>query len=113
MIETQRKRRGHAFMPPPRKAIPDIYDTEDIPAEDKIIYVHYFASNVDFYIAEMNFENGDAFGYTRFTDFPEGAEWGYIGLEELEQLSVHGGLIIVERDLYWEPVKFKEIKING
>jgi hypothetical protein len=34
---------------------------------------------------------------------------GYINLAELEEVNVHRGLVIVERDLHWEPCKFGDI----
>jgi hypothetical protein len=37
------------------------------------------------------------------------AEWGYIWLPEPEEVSTYHGLVIVERDLHWTPVKFGEI----
>jgi hypothetical protein len=39
---------------------------------------------------------------------PEGAEWGLISLNELEEVRVMAGPlpITVERDLYWTPVPF-------
>lgn len=108
--ETQRRRRGHNFLPPKSVKVPALYQTERIPTADKIIAVHYFMAGGDWYITEMNRETGEAFGYTRLAAFPEGAEWGNIDLSELEQLSALRGLVIIERDLYWEPVKFSEIR---
>jgi len=110
MIETQRKRRGHQFMP--TKAVmdkmPGMYATENTPADDKMIYAHYFSAMGDWRIAEMNAEAGEAFGYAKLSTYPEGAEWGYIDLAELEAVNVHR-LIIVERDMYWEPKRFADV----
>jgi hypothetical protein len=109
--ETQRRRRGHAFMPPKTimDKLPRLYTTDSIPAEDKIIPLHYFAASGDWWIAELG-DNGEAFGYVKLAAFPEGAEWGYIDLNELEQVNVAHGLVIVERDMHWTPVKFSDIK---
>jgi hypothetical protein len=110
--ETQRKRRGHNFLPP--KAVlgktPMLRTTDGIPFDDKTIWVHYFCAAGDWWIAELDAETGEAFGYTSLSASPEGAEWGYVSLEELEQVNAHHGLVIVERDCYWEPVKFSEVK---
>jgi len=35
------------------------------------------------------------------------AEWGYISLDELEEINI-GGLEI-DRDLWWKPTRFAEI----
>ena len=111
MLETQRKRRGHNFLPPKTVKVPGIMATDGIPVADKSIPLHYFCASGDWYIAEADFETGEAFGYAKLAAYPDGAEWGYIDLNELEQLNVHGGLVIVERDCYWTPVKFSDIKI--
>lgn len=111
MNETQRKRRGHAFMPPKAVLgkIPPLYGTEDVAIVDKIVWVHYFCAAGDWYLAELSEEDHDfAFGYIKLASDPQGAEWGYFALSELEQVNAHGGLVIVERDLHWEPRKFSE-----
>ena len=121
-MDSQRGQRGHDFLPADEalSTIPGAYGSEHIPAEDKTIWLHYFSAASDHYLAEVWHEPGQdgepgqwmAFGYARLAAFPEGAEWGYINLDELEQLRVEGpgGLpVIVERDLDWEPKKFSEI----
>lgn len=112
MTETQRRRRGHAFLPPKDvlRRIPAIYATENTPAADKTVWVHYFAASGDWYLTELDQETGEAYGYVKLAAYPEGAEWGYFDLGELEQVSVFNGLVIVERDMHWTPVKFSEVK---
>lgn len=120
MLETQRKRRGHAFLPPKAilRRVPLLYDTDSTPAEDKMIWIHYFAAGSDYWIAELDSVACEAYGYARHAHHPEGAEWGYICLPDLEQISLPGrindrrvpGLIIIERDMHWTPCKFSEIK---
>lgn len=125
MNETQRKRRGHAFLPPKDvlRRIPKLYETEDTHPLDKVIWVHYFTSVSDYYIAELDPETFEAWGYVKYANHPEGAEWGYIDLTDLERVNAPGsltdmdsatvvllpGLVIVERDCHWTPVKFREI----
>ena len=41
--------------------------------------------------------NTEAFGYMKLAAFPDGAGWGYFGLEGLEQVKAMGGLVIVDR----------------
>lgn len=121
-MDSQRGQRGHDFLPADEalSTIPGPYGSEHVPAEDKTIWLHYFCAASDHYLAEVWHEPGQggepgqwmAFGYARLAAFPEGAEWGYINLDELEQLLTEGpgGLpVIVERDLNWEPKKFSEI----
>src|SRR5690348_12149490 len=108
MEETQRKRRGHAFLPPQDilRKIPGLYATDGQEFGDKIVYIHYFSAAADFWITELDQDSYEGFGYVRYAQFPEGAEWGYIDLTDLEAVNVRGGLVIVERELHWEPKKF-------
>jgi hypothetical protein len=133
LVETQRELRGHDFLPSDAELaeIPGVYATEDTPGPLKKIRLHYFTAVADWWLTEVWLEDaGDdvdpplwmAFGYVRFASIPDGAEWGYVSLNELEQLKVTHrptddpiltvltdvGLvvpkvIIVERDLSWEP----------
>jgi hypothetical protein len=122
-MDSRRKDRGHRFLPPPDvlSQIPGARQTESTAAGDKTIWLHYFSAASDHYIAEAWQEpesQGEpdrwmGFGYARFAAFPDLAEWGYIDLDELEQVRVEGpgGLrVIVERDLAWQPKPFREIQ---
>jgi hypothetical protein len=114
--ETQRKRRGHAFWPSGEELakIPEVYETDGVPFDDKLIYLHYFCGGSDWYVAELDRETGEMFGYARLAIYPDGAEWGYTSLAGLEQLTAAGeindmrvpGMVIVERDLGFEPAPF-------
>jgi hypothetical protein len=94
-MDTQRRLRGHAFLPPRRvlDKAPAAYATENIAAEDKTIIAHYFSGGADYYIAEMWQEPGEvgepsrwmAFGYARLASHPEGQEWGYLDLGEVHK----------------------------
>lgn len=110
--ETQRRRRGHDFFPSDEALaeIPHAYETDGVPAESKVIWLHYFGGPLDLWVAEIDRETGESFGYLRLAGNPDGAEWGYTSLAELEQVNTAHGLVIIERDLHWEPRKFGEIK---
>ncbi len=112
MNETQRARRGHGFLPPAAELaeVPALYETDHIQAEDKLIPLHYFSAAGDWWVAEIGTDDGQllAFGYARLAGYPDG-EWGYVDLAELEQVNVHHGLVIAERDLWWKPRKFADI----
>jgi hypothetical protein len=122
-MDSQRQDRGHRFLPPPEvlSQIPGARESESTAAEGKTIWLHYFSAASDHYIAEAWPEPGSqdepdrwmGFGYARFAAFPDLAEWGYIDLDELEQVRVEGpgGLpVIVERDLAWQPKPFRDIR---
>jgi hypothetical protein len=104
--ETQRRRRGHAFYPP--GPLPALYSTERTRARDKEIHAHYFAGSCDWWLAEYDPDEGLAFGYACLGD-PQNAEWGYVHLPELEAVNVRGGLVVVERDLDWQPTRFADV----
>ncbi len=89
--------------------IPELYATEDVPLERKMIYQKWEIREIGFYwlIAELDRKKNIAFGYANLNnnDF---AEWGYIGMEELIDC---GG----SRDRAWKPCTFEEAmkKIKG
>lgn len=101
--------------------LPGLYETEDIPMLEKIIHMHLFCGNADWYIAEYDKENNLFFGFANLGDI-EMAEWGYISLDELKEIKVKipvtlqnagitgHGTVEVDRDLHWKPKKFKEIE---
>ena len=110
MEETQRIRRGHDFLPPPsvREKVPALYATEDVDAADKTVWLHYFGGSYDAWIVEADFDTGEAFGFVRIAGLGDG-EWGYVDLTEAE--AVNTGLVIIERDKWWEPKPFSEVAL--
>jgi hypothetical protein len=101
-VETQRKRRGHDFYPPAEEmaAWPKLYATDgEGLIRDKPIQAHYFQGGMDWYIAEYDPKENEAFGYV---NLGHGGEWGYIDLAEVESVRGQMGLPI-ERDLDFQP----------
>lgn len=90
--------------------------SEHIPAEDKIIHLHYFSDGSDHYLAEVSQREEDehwiGFGWAALAAFPEGAEWGHADLTEMEtmRVRVRGLPIIVERDLHWTAKPFRLVQ---
>jgi hypothetical protein len=102
-VETQHRRRGHDFYPPAEEmaAWPELYATDgDGPIGDKPIQAHYFQGGMDWYIAEYDPKENEAFGYADLG--MGGGEWGYIPLGDVEELRGQMGLPI-ERDLDFKP----------
>ena len=65
--------------------IPRLYETEHIPLQDKLIYLHFFIGGCDWYIAEYDGE--DLFwGFAILNDDFQNAEWGYISFSELKSI---------------------------
>lgn len=83
--ETQRRTRGHAFLPPQvvRRKTPALYATEAVPLADKLVVAHYFAGGFDWYVVEADWTTGEAFGLVKHNG---DVEWGYFWLGELEAI---------------------------
>jgi hypothetical protein len=85
-------------------AIPKLYETENIPNEQKTIcqtYVH-FAAGFYWLIAELDPKQNLAYGYANLND-DLFAEWGYISIDELRE---NRALEITD----WKPATFQEAK---
>jgi len=67
--------------------IPKLYETEDVPVKDKIIWMHFFLDNSDWFIAEFDGED-TFFGFVCLNGWQDCAEWGYISFKELKELKV-------------------------
>ncbi len=84
--------------------IPKLYETEDIPAEKKIIYQKWEIPQIGFYwlIAELDQKENLAYGYANLND-DTFAEWGYISLDKLIQNKV-------TKCHSWKPCSFEEAR---
>ena len=89
------------------KKLPALYETEEVALADKELVAKFFTpwSHWTWYAVEYDKNSGDCFGYVH-GDFDE---WGYFNLEELKKVAGPFGLKI-ERDKFWSPVKFSELK---
>ena len=89
--------------------IPKLYETENIPLKDKLIYLHFFIGGCDWYIAEYD---GDLFwGFVILNNDFQNAEWGYISFRELKEIKMDGWLEIdCEIEEVWQVCKASEIE---
>ena len=85
------------------------YGTDSTPADDKIVWLHYFYGGSDWYIVEKDSEpeQYQAYGYAKINDDEEMAEWGYIDIEALKKTNK------VELDFYWKPRPFGKISSDN
>lgn len=90
------------------QALPRLYSTEGSPAEEKVIHLHFFLGASDWYVAEYDPETRNFFGFVVLNGDYQMAEWGYFSLDELRKLK--DGPFEVDRDLWWQPTKFKDIR---
>jgi hypothetical protein len=84
--------------------IPGLYQTENVPLEDKIIFQRYHIKEIGFYwlVCELDPKENIAFGYANLNN-EEMAEWGEIDVSEL----LSNGAVL-DRD--WKPCKFSKAK---
>ena len=84
--------------------IPKLYETENVPVKDKLIYLHCFLGSCDWYIAEYD---GDDlfFGFAILNNDFEMAEWGYVSFNELKSIKVQGWL-----EVDCELEEFRQVK---
>ena len=92
------------------KKLPKFYETENTPLEDKILYMHFFLGNCDWYIAEYCPLERAFFGYVLLNGDIQNSEWGYTSYDELIRVKVKN-VYEIDRDLFWKPKKFKELDI--
>ena len=88
--------------------IPRFYETENVPAKEKLIYLHFFIGDCDWFIAEYDGDD-TFFGFAILNSDYEMAEWGYISFAELRSINVHG--IEIDCETYWTPKKTSEIDL--
>lgn len=87
--------------------IPRLYQTEQTPLAQKIIYLHFFIGCCDWFIAE--FDGDDLFwGFVNLND-EQNAEWGYISFNELKSISINGIEIDCELEEFWHPKPVSQI----
>lgn len=80
--------------------LPRLYATEDVPAKDKQILMHFFLGGCDWYAAEFDGED-IFFGFVILNSDYQNSEWGYFSLRELAAVKLDGWLE-VDRDLHWQ-----------
>jgi len=82
--------------------IPKLYETENTPFEQKVIYQHWEMPLAHFHwlIAEVDEKKQIAFGYANLNN-DQNAEWGYIDLQELKRVGA-----MLDKD--WKPCLFPE-----
>jgi hypothetical protein len=88
--------------------IPRLYETENIPLKDKIIHLHFFIAECDWYVCEFN-GRYLFWGYAILNGDYEMAEWGFISFSELRELSVCGIEVDCELEEYFSVRKASAI----
>lgn len=81
--------------------LPRLYETEDVPSEEKLLHMHFFLGSSDWYAAEYGPSDRLFYGYAILNGDRQNAEWSYFALDELRDIRLSNGMEI-DRDLYWE-----------
>ena len=88
--------------------IPKLHATEEIPLKEKKIFLHFFLSSCDWYIAEYD-RNDLFFGHAILNMDVENAEWSYISFSELKAIGINGIEIDCELLEHWQTKPVSEI----
>lgn len=91
--------------------IPRLYETEEIPLKEKLIHLHLFIGETDFFICEYDGE--DTFwGFVVLNGDLEMAEFGYINFDELKSIRIGLGLEVdCEHEWVWKVRPAKEVDL--
>ena len=93
--------------------IPRLYETENIPLQDKLIYLHFFIGGSDWFVAEFNGDD-TFFGYVVLNGDYQCAEWGYFSFAELKEIRVGGWCEIdCELEEFWMVRRFSEVSSSS
>ena len=88
--------------------IPRLYATESTPLQNKLVYLHFFIGDSDWYVCE--FDGDDLFfGYAILNGDHLNAEWGYFSFSELRDISINGIEVDCELEDLWPPKPVSEI----
>jgi len=72
--------------------------------KNAVVYLHYFNPSSDWYITELDKKDKMAFGYVVLNGDVQMSEFGYISLDELNDMSgVRNKMLMPELDYYWSP----------
>lgn len=69
--------------------IPKLYETENVPLKNKLIWLHFFIGGSEWFICEYDGEDL-MFGFCILNNDLEMAEWGYVSFKELQSIQVNG-----------------------
>ena len=80
--------------------IPRLYQTEHIPIKDKIVYLHFFIGNSDWYVMEFDMKN-IFWGFVILNNDYQMSDFGYFNFHELADILVKG-FFEIENDASWQ-----------
>jgi hypothetical protein len=90
------------------EGIPGIYESVDVPFPEKIVKLHIFRENADWFIVEYDSSQRLFYGYANVR--PGSPGWGCFALDEIANCHLPSFSPDAELDLRWRPKKAKEIQ---
>ena len=97
-----------------KKALPELYATEEISLDDKIVICKWFCGPFTWFCVEGEKQEDNDwlfFGYVKNDTDPDCSEFGYWTLSQLEELTLERRRTIpfVELDLYFKQDKLSNV----
>ena len=91
--------------------IPRLYETEEISLKDKIIHLHFFLGDTDWFVSEFDGQD-KFFGFVCLNGDLEMAEWGYFDLADLKSIRIGRGYEVdCELERFWRVRPAKEVNL--
>ena len=100
--------RRHKLLPKEiRAALPPLNSTDGASFDDRLLVVKFFCPYNGWRWYAVEFDGSDVFfGYVEGFE----KEWGYFSFRELSLAAIKGGFPAVERDLHFQPTRFRDLK---
>ncbi|SHO52327.1 hypothetical protein [Desulfopila aestuarii] len=89
--------------------LPGLYETEHIPQEDKIVYLHFTIDQSHWWAIEWDGQD-TFFGFVLLYGWSQYAEFGFFQLSKLREIKVVG-IYEVVNDPFWIPQAVKDISM--
>jgi len=89
-------------------SIPRLYQTEETPLQDKLVFLHFFIGNSDWYVMEFDGEN-NFWGFVILNNDFQMSEFGYFGFEELSSIRVKE-FYEIENDTSWQVRQARQVE---
>jgi hypothetical protein len=91
--------------------IPRLYETEEISLKEKMIHLHFFIGDCDWFVSEFDGQD-KFFGFVCLNGDLEMSEWGYFGFSELKSIRIGRGFEIdCEVERFWKVRPAKEVTL--
>jgi len=87
--------------------LPQLYETENIPPEDKTVHLHFTVNECNWWAIEWD-RRDTFFGFVILNGWNHGSEFGYFNLSDLLEIKI-GGCLEVLNNPFWIPRPIKDV----